>query len=184
MPPAPRRRRQLGALVEARGLPRAHRGASRRRPPRVGLQSVHLAARLVRDALDLRGIRSLYLDGSTPVKKRADLVQAWQDGDDPLFLISLKAGGTGLNLTAADTVIHLDPWWNPAVEDQASDRAHRIGQDKPVTVVRLVAQETIEESVLALHGDKRALFQGVLEGTGEAAKLDTQELMALIRGPE
>ncbi|MEZ4252611.1 MAG: DEAD/DEAH box helicase [Polyangiales bacterium] len=140
--------------------------------------------RLVRDALDLRGIRSLYLDGSTPVKKRADLVQAWQDGDDPLFLISLKAGGTGLNLTAADTVIHLDPWWNPAVEDQASDRAHRIGQDKPVTVVRLVAQETIEESVLALHGDKRALFQGVLEGTGEAAKLDTQELMALIRGPE
>lgn len=140
--------------------------------------------RLVRDALDLRGIRSLYLDGSTPVKRRAELVNAWQEGDDPLFLISLKAGGTGLNLTAADTVIHLDPWWNPAVEDQASDRAHRIGQDKPVTIVRLVAQDTIEEAVLALHGDKRALFQGVLEGAGEAAKLDTKELMALIRGED
>lgn len=140
--------------------------------------------RLVRDALDLRGVRSLYLDGATPVKRRAELVDAWQQGDDPLFLISLKAGGTGLNLTAADTVVHLDPWWNPAVEDQASDRAHRIGQDKPVTVVRLVAQETIEESVLALHGDKRALFQGVLDGTGEAAKLDTKELVALIRGDD
>ncbi|MBX3251727.1 MAG: DEAD/DEAH box helicase [Myxococcales bacterium] len=138
--------------------------------------------RIVRDALDLRGIHSLYLDGSTPAKKRADLVKAWQDGDDPLFLISLKAGGTGLNLTAADTVIHLDPWWNPAVEDQASDRAHRIGQDKPVTIVRLVVQETIEESVLALHGEKRALFEGVLEGSGDAAQLGVKELVALIRG--
>ncbi|MAT27063.1 MAG: hypothetical protein CMN29_19290 [Sandaracinus sp.] len=137
---------------------------------------------LVRDALDLRGVDSLYLDGSTPAKKRPGLVQEWQEGDAPLFLISLKAGGTGLNLTGADTVVHLDPWWNPAVEDQASDRTHRIGQKKPVTVVRLVTQDTIEETVLALHGDKRALFEGVFEGAGKAAKLSTQELVDLIRG--
>ena len=74
----------------------------------------------------------MYLDGSTPAAERATLVREWQEGDAPLFLISLRAGGTGLNLTAADYVVHLDPWWNPAVERQATDRAHRIGQDKPV----------------------------------------------------
>ena len=87
-----------------------------------------------------------------------------------MFLISLKAGGTGINLTGADYVIHLDPWWNPAVEDQATDRAHRIGQTKPVTVYRLVARGTIEEQILALHGNKRALVAGVLEGTDAAAQ--------------
>ena len=112
----------------------------------------HLA--LVREALDDRGTAYLYLDGSTPAPRRAALVTQWQQGQAPLFLISLKAGGTGLNLTAADYVIHLDPWWNPAVEDQASDRAHRLGQTRPVTVVRMVAQGTIEQQVIELHARK------------------------------
>jgi hypothetical protein len=89
---------------------------------------------------------------------------------------------TGLNLTAASTVIHLDPWWNPAVEDQASDRAHRIGQTRSVTVIRLVARGTIEETVLALHADKRELAAAVLEGAGASGKLSMQELSALIDG--
>jgi SNF2 family DNA or RNA helicase len=84
----------------------------------------------------------------------------------PLFLISLKAGGTGLNLTAADTVIHYDPWWNPAVEDQATDRAHRIGQDKPVFVYKLVAQGTVEERMIELQQRKKALAAGIYQSAG------------------
>ena len=87
----------------------------------------------------------------------------------PLFLISLKAGGTGLNLTTADTVIHYDPWWNPAVEDQATDRAHRIGQDKPVFVYKLIAQGTVEERMLELQQRKRALAAGIYDAAGGAA---------------
>ena len=139
---------------------------------------------IVREELDAKGIDPLYLVGATPAEQRERLVEQWQSGEDPVFLISLKAGGTGLTLTGADTVIHLDPWWNPAVEDQASDRAHRIGQDKPVTIVRLVSQGTIEESVLRLHDDKRALVDGVLEGTGKAGSLSAEELVALIRGED
>ena len=136
---------------------------------------------LVREALDERGIKYQYLDGATPAKERAARVDAFQAGEGDLFLISLKAGGTGLNLTAADYVIHLDPWWNPAVEDQATDRAHRIGQERPVTVYRLVAQGTIEEQILELHADKRELVAGVLDGTDHAARMDTKELIDLIR---
>jgi SNF2 family DNA or RNA helicase len=95
-------------------------------------------------------------------------------------LISLKAGGTGLNLTAADYVIHTDPWWNPAVEDQATDRAHRIGQNKPVTVYRLIAQQTIEEKILKLHAQKRELADSLLAGTHASAKLTAKDLMALL----
>jgi SNF2 family DNA or RNA helicase len=138
----------------------------------------HLA--LVRDALAAAGHRLLYLDGQTPAARRGELVAEFQAGAADAFLISLKAGGTGLNLTAADYVIHLDPWWNPAVEDQATDRAHRIGQDKPVTVYRLVARGTVEEKILALHGSKRALVASVLDGTGAAAKLSTRDLMQLL----
>jgi superfamily II DNA or RNA helicase len=140
----------------------------------------HLA--LVREALDARRIPYLYLDGQTPPARRDELVDAFQRGEGDLFLISLKAGGTGLNLTAADYVIHLDPWWNPAVEDQATDRAHRIGQDKPVTVLRLVARGTIEEAILGLHGEKRALVAGVLEGADGGGQISTAQLLELLRG--
>ncbi|MCX7418334.1 MAG: DEAD/DEAH box helicase [Planctomycetia bacterium] len=136
---------------------------------------------LIREALDERGIKYQYLDGQTPPKKRQERVDAFQRGEGDFFLISLKAGGTGLNLTGADYVIHLDPWWNPAVEDQATDRAHRIGQTRPVTVYRLVAKETIEEQILKLHATKRDLVAGILEGTDQAAKLSTKDLIALIR---
>lgn len=140
----------------------------------------HLA--LIRKALDDQGISYEYLDGSTPAAERQRLVDAFQNGNSTAFLISLKAGGTGLNLTAADYVIHMDPWWNPAVEDQATDRAHRFGQDKPVMVYRIVARDTIEEEILALHETKRDLVEGVLDGAGAAAKLSTQDLVSLIQG--
>jgi SNF2 family DNA or RNA helicase len=139
----------------------------------------HLA--LVREALTARGIATVYLDGSTPVDERARAVESFQRGEGDLFLISLKAGGTGLNLTAADHVIHLDPWWNPAVEDQATDRAHRIGQSRPVTVIRLIAQGTIEEAVLALHAEKRDLAERLLEGTDAVGRLSAEDLVELVR---
>jgi superfamily II DNA or RNA helicase len=128
-----------------------------------------------------QGFKILVLDGTTPAETRDQRIAAFQRGEADAFLISLKAGGFGLNLTAADTVIHLDPWWNPAVEDQATARAHRIGQQRPVTAVRLVARDTIEEAVLGLHAAKRALAAGVLEGSDLAATLDTDQLIALIR---
>lgn len=111
--------------------------------------------KLAREALTEAGIESCYLDGST--RDRAAEVDRFQNGNAPVFLISLKAGGTGLNLTAADTVVHFDPWWNPAVEDQATDRAHRIGQKNVVTAYKLVARETVEEKILALQNRKRSL---------------------------
>jgi SNF2 family DNA or RNA helicase len=138
----------------------------------------HLA--LVREQLDAAKISYLYLDGQTPAAERGRLVERFQAGEGDLFLISLKAGGTGLNLTGADYVIHLDPWWNPAVEDQATDRAHRIGQTKPVTVYRLVASGTIEEAILSLHAAKRDLVHGLLEGADVAGKLSTTELVELV----
>ncbi len=136
---------------------------------------------VIRETLDKQDIKYQYLDGATPARERQRLVDAFQEGEGDLFLISLKAGGTGLNLTGADYVIHLDPWWNPAVEDQATDRAHRIGQERPVTVYRLVAQGTIEEQILELHADKRELVAGVLDGTDRAAKLNTDDLINLIK---
>ncbi|MEY4582374.1 MAG: hypothetical protein RL701_7077, partial [Pseudomonadota bacterium] len=135
---------------------------------------------LVREALESRKIRLLYLDGSTPAGQRAELIEQFQAGAAEVFLISLKAGGTGLNLTAADYVIHMDPWWNPAAEDQASDRAHRIGQVKPVTIVKLVAQNTIEERVLGLHEHKRKLAREMLSGEGGNVTLDEEALEALL----
>jgi SNF2 family DNA or RNA helicase len=135
---------------------------------------------LVREALDEAGISTLYLDGSTPMKQRAALIDRFQGGEGDAFLISLKAGGTGINLTAADYVLHLDPWWNPAVEDQATDRAHRIGQTKPVTVYRLISRGTIEDKIVLLHRDKRALVAGILEGTDVAARMTANDLMSLL----
>ncbi len=135
---------------------------------------------LVREALDERGIRYEYLDGSTPQAQRQARVAAFQDGDAPLFLISLKAGGFGLNLTAADYVIHLDPWWNPAVQAQATDRAHRIGQERPVTVYRLTCKDSIEDRIVELHASKRELAGALLDGGDAAAGLGSDELLQLI----
>ena len=122
---------------------------------------------LIEEELHKRNYTYQYLDGRT--RDRGAKVKAFQNGDDPLFLISLKAGGVGLNLTAADYVIILDPWWNPAAEDQAADRAYRIGQDKPVMVYRIVTVESIEERVLRLQEEKRRLVGDLaLEGLARA----------------
>ncbi|MGA1262714.1 MAG: DEAD/DEAH box helicase [Prochlorothrix sp.] len=136
--------------------------------------------RILEDHLKAKSISYQYLDGSTPAKERQKRVTAFQSGDGEVFLISLKAGGTGLNLTAADYVIHMDPWWNPAVEDQASDRAHRLGQQRPVTVYRLVAQGTIEEKIVELHQHKRDLADSLLEGTEMSGKMSTEDLLNLL----
>ncbi|MEH2093617.1 DEAD/DEAH box helicase [Nostoc sp.] len=135
---------------------------------------------IIRDYLEQQGINYQYLDGSTSVAERKKRVDAFQAGSGDVFLISLKAGGTGLNLTAADYVIHTDPWWNPAVEDQASDRAHRIGQQRPVTIYRLVAKDTIEEKIVQLHHHKRDLADSLLEGADISGKISTEALLQLI----
>src|SRR6478735_2055297 len=125
--------------------------------------------KLMANALDEDKIRYEYLDGST-IDRAARIDRFQEDPTIPVFLISLKAGGSGLNLTAADTVIHFDPWWNPAVEDQATDRAHRIGQKKVVSVYRLVAAGTIEEKILELKARKKDLVSAVLEADHGGAK--------------
>ncbi len=137
--------------------------------------------KLVREALDEDKIRYEYLDGSTT--DRAERIERFQqDPTIPVFLISLKAGGSGLNLTAADTVIHFDPWWNPAVEDQATDRAHRIGQNRVVTAYRLVAAGTIEEKILQLKQKKKDLVATVLsEDAGGAKRLTRSDIDELFR---
>jgi len=139
----------------------------------------HLA--ILQNFLDAKKINYQYLDGSTRVKERRKRINAFQNGEGDLFLISLKAGGFGLNLTAADYVIHMDPWWNPAVEDQASDRAYRIGQTRPVTVYRLVVKGSIEEQILNLHKEKRDLAQSLLTGSDMAGKLSAEDLLGLLR---
>ncbi len=135
---------------------------------------------LIRNHLDSKGIVYQYLDGSTSVKNRKRAVDAFQAGEGELFLISLKAGGSGLNLTAADYVIHMDPWWNPAVEDQASDRAYRMGQKRPVTIYRMVVKDSIEEKIVNLHERKRDLANALLEGTDSGSRLSVEELVEMI----
>lgn len=136
--------------------------------------------KIVEERLKSIGIEYQYLDGSTPQKKRTERVDAFQSGQGDVFLISLTAGGTGLNLTAADYVVHLDPWWNPAVEDQASDRAHRLGQQRPVTIYRMVTTGTIEEQIQELHATKRDLAESVLAGS-ESSTINTDELISLLQ---
>jgi SNF2 family DNA or RNA helicase len=136
---------------------------------------------LVQNRLQSMDVEYRYLDGSTPGRLREQEIQAFQAGQGDVFLISLKAGGLGINLTAADYVIHLDPWWNPAVEDQAADRAHRIGQERPVTVYRLVAENTVEEKIVQLHAEKRDLADSLLEGSDVSHRVDAEELMQLLR---
>ncbi len=136
---------------------------------------------LLRQRLEEEGISHFILQGSTPKEERARLVDTFNSDDTPVFLISLKAGGVGLNLTGADMVIHYDPWWNGAVEDQATDRAHRIGQKNPVQVVRLIARDTIEEKIVGLQAQKRQLAQSVVEGiTPSLTDLTAEELLELL----
>jgi SNF2 family DNA or RNA helicase len=136
--------------------------------------------KLLAARLDACGLSYQYLDGSTPAAERGKRVAAFQRGEGDLFLISLKAGGFGLNLTAADYVLIVDPWWNPAAEDQALGRAHRIGQQRPVTVYRLVTAGSIEERIVALHRDKRLLADGILDGQDSTAPLGAEALQALL----
>ena len=126
---------------------------------------------LIEVELNRRNTRYVKLTGRT--RKRDDVIDSFQHGDVPLFLISLKAGGTGLNLTAADTVIHYDPWWNPAVENQASDRAHRIGQNKPVFIYKLVASNTVEEKIMAMQAQKQLLADQTINQTGERSNMQS-----------
>ena len=135
-----------------------------------------------REELSAQNIAFCYLDGST--KDRAQVVEKFQrDAAIPVFLISLKAGGVGLNLTGADTVFHFDPWWNPAVEAQATDRAHRIGQKKVVTSYKLIARGTVEDKILDLQTRKRALIEGMLGSEEQlAAALDWGEIQELLAG--
>jgi SNF2 family DNA or RNA helicase len=133
---------------------------------------------LIEEHLDQEQIPFLKLTGQT--KERAQLVKKFQSGEIPVFLISLKAGGTGLNLTAADTVIHYDPWWNPAAENQATDRAHRIGQTKPVFVHKLVCRGTIEDRILELQKHKSALVEALLSEETTKLKIDAETLSHLL----
>ncbi|HEY0065234.1 MAG TPA: DEAD/DEAH box helicase [Telluria sp.] len=136
---------------------------------------------LIRKHLDQQGIAYQYLDGATPMQERKKRVDAFQAGVGDVFLISLKAGGVGINLTAADYVIHMDPWWNPAVEDQASDRAHRMGQQRPVTIYRLVARHTIEEGIVELHKHKRDLADSLLEGSDMSARMSPGDMLRMLQ---
>ena len=136
--------------------------------------------RILQRRLEAAGISCLYLDGDTPPRRRIELVQEFNGGQGQVFLISLKAGGSGLNLVGADTVIHFDPWWNPAAEDQATDRAHRIGQKNKVTVIRLITRGSIEEQVVRLGERKRELFeQMITAGETMPTQLTEEDIRAL-----
>ncbi|MFA5522891.1 MAG: DEAD/DEAH box helicase [Tissierellales bacterium] len=136
--------------------------------------------KIIAKMLETKKIEYLYLDGSTDTKKRGDLVNDFNKGIGSVFLISLKAGGTGLNLTGADTVIHFDPWWNPAVEEQATDRAHRIGQENVVHVMKLIAQGTIEDKIFKLQERKKELIDSVIQpGETLVSKMSEKEIREL-----
>ncbi len=138
-------------------------------------------ATLLQQHLDARGIGSLFLHGGVPVRRREEMVLDFQSGRAPVFLLSLKAGGTGLTLTRATQVLHYDRWWNPAVEDQATDRAYRIGQDRPVQVHRLIAEGTLEDRIASLLEKKRELADAVVgSGEGWIAELSDGELTELV----
>ena len=137
--------------------------------------------KLIAEQLDDQDIPHLSLTGQTPAAQRTSDIAAFQDGQVPVYLISLKAGGAGVNLTAADTVIHYDPWWNPAAEQQASDRAHRIGQDKQVFIYKLITRGTIEERIHHLQLKKQDLAKNLLTTTGSFYEsLDQQQWERLL----
>lgn len=135
---------------------------------------------IIREYLEERHIRSFYLDGKTPSYERLEMADRFNYGERDVFLISLKAGGTGLNLTGADTVIHYDPWWNPAVMDQASDRAHRIGQTKAVQIIKLVSKGTIEEKIMNLQQSKRSLANDIIQINNDTlSSLSKEDILSL-----
>ncbi len=141
--------------------------------------------RLIEKRLGQEGIGCLYLDGETPAKERLALTRRFNDGEENVFLISLKAGGTGLNLTGADLVIHFDPWWNPTAEEQATGRAHRIGQKKKVEVIRMVMHHSIEEQVLRMSQQKRRLFdQLITPGEEMPTRLSEKDILSLFDAEE
>ncbi len=133
------------------------------------------------EELKKKGIEYYKITGATPKERRIELVREFNAGTVPLFLISLKAGGTGLNLTGADVVIHYDPWWNLAVQDQATDRAHRIGQTKVVNVYKLIVKGTIEEKIVEMQESKRQLADDILQADGvSSAAFSREELLELL----
>lgn len=134
----------------------------------------------IRNHLSSEGFTCCYLDGSTSLKERQKVLNEFQNGQQKIFLVSLKAGGVGLNLTAANYVILTDPWWNPAIESQAMDRAHRIGQERDVTVIRMISSNTIEEKILALHSHKRQLSDDIMIGTASSHKLTYEDVLELV----
>ena len=147
------------------------------------------ALKLLIPKLEEKGISYAYLDGQTKSKERMRLVENFQKNDETVFLISLKAGGTGLNLTSADVVIHLDPWWNPQVENQATDRSHRIGQKNVVEVIKLITKGTIEERIVELQRRKSELSARLIDQGTETAdtmltKLSEEDLWSLLSGTE
>lgn len=137
---------------------------------------------LLADDLQREGIGYYMITGETPKEKRLELVRAFNNDATPVFLISLKAGGTGLNLTGADVVIHYDPWWNVAAQNQATDRAHRIGQEKVVSVYKLVAKNSIEEKILKMQNDKQNLAESILsvDGRNSIFTMSKEELLNLL----
>ncbi|QXM06661.1 SNF2 helicase associated domain-containing protein [Crassaminicella indica] len=136
--------------------------------------------KIIREMLEKKDIEYKYLDGSVATKERGKLVKSFNEGEGKIFLISLKAGGTGLNLTGADTVIHFDPWWNPAVEEQATDRAYRIGQEKSVHVMKLITRGTIEEKIFKLQEKKKEIINAVIKpGETLVTKLTEDEIKEL-----
>ena len=135
----------------------------------------------VKRLLERMGIRYLYMDGATPIGQRELIISDFQSGKTPVFVCSLKAGGVGINLTAANYVFLLDPWWNPAVEQQAMDRAYRIGQTRDVMVIRMITHHTIEEKVIRLQEQKKSLSDSVLEGTSGTASLTYEDIKEMLR---
>ena len=138
---------------------------------------------IIQEQLEKEKIPYFVITGETSKQKRQELVKEFNNGDVPVFLISLKAGGVGLNLTGADVVIHYDPWWNLAVQNQATDRAHRIGQTRKVTVYKLIARGTIEEKIQKLQESKRDLAEQVIGGEmGQLGTLNRDEILELLEG--
>ncbi len=138
---------------------------------------------LIAERLDAAGVPYCAITGATPKKRRLELVNAFNEDDTPVFLVSLKAGGTGLNLTGASVVIHADPWWNAAAQDQATDRAHRIGQTKVVSVQKVIAKGTVEERIMRLQEAKSELADRIVAASGiSLASLSRDDLIDLLQG--